>query len=793
MRIHSTRPLSLLLLLLMVLGGGVWLAGRRGVSMLPAASPTGGEDLERANALRVARLEARERKIDQTVWTKEILAESCGAVFEALWDRLNATTNKWPVLAAFPVTEVVLPRWQAPQSLAAGISFYLPAGLASPLNQAAWQRHINGFRRAGWQLEQVEFRHTRFDTDAAGRPAQSRFSFSAHLRRPARPRDVGGGDSEGGAERALLEGPLVVDWAADSAGGGAVRVKRIDAGQLSLKTRRDEPPFQLILNDPVMPAGGTGRIDPLILYDLDGDGLSEIVLAAKNRVYRRCAPDRYRAEPLCRYPPGLVMSAVIADFDGDGNADFLCAEAKGLVLFKGSAHGTFDEPGRLVWVANPPLVNAMVLTCGAIDGDGDLDVFLAQYKTPTLGQILRPHYYDANDGYPAYLLRNDGHGNFTDATEAAGLATRRWRRTYSASFADLGDRGCLDLVVVSDFAGVDFYRNNGHGRFTEMTRQWTSESHGFGMAHALADFNADGGLDLLMIGMPSPTADRLDHLGLWRPDAAEDRTMRGRMTFGNRLLLARAGGGFEQTSMSTTIARSGWSWGCAAFDFDNDGFPDVYIANGMQSQQRVRDYEGEFWLHDLYVGDEVDDVTATRYFLNKFARTRRQGWSYGGYEKNRLYLNRGGTSFVEAGYLLGVALGEDCRNVVADDLDGDGRVDLLCTTFEVWPTARQTLRVYRNTLARGGHWIGFRFREARSEPSPVGARVTVYYNGHCITQEIITGDSYRSQHANSLHFGLGEAERVERVEVRWPSGARLTLRGPSVNRYHWIHAPTSSR
>src|SRR2546427_8651179 len=118
----------------------------------------------------------------------------------------------------------------------------------------------------------------------------------------------------------------------------------------------------------------------------------------------------------------------------------------------------------------------MVLTCGDIDHDGDLDLFLGQYRVPTLGQALKPFYYDANDGYPAHLLLNDGHGNFTDATNG-GFEAKRWRRTYSASFVDLNEDGDLDLLVVSDFAGMDLYRNNGHGQFTDVTREWIIEPH----------------------------------------------------------------------------------------------------------------------------------------------------------------------------------------------------------------------------------------------------------------------------------------------------------------------------
>ena len=726
-------------------------------------------------AARIAQFEAKERKMDETVWAKEILAQHCGRTFESLWDSLNAVTNKLSLIASFPVGEIVLSQWNPPQTLAHGIELRAPGIPAPALSANAWRRYVGEFERAGWQLEQIEFRHNRFDTDQLGQARQSRFYFSAHLTNPAR------------SERAVVEGDLIADWAAQRPTDESPTLKRIDASRLTIKSRRGEPPFRPILTETIAPTDKSEYIDPLILYDLDGDGLSEIILAAKNLVYRRRGQDRYEAEPLCQYPARSISTAIIADFDGDGTADFLCAKGEGLFLFKGSSAGKFDQPGQMVWSAIPRLTNAMVLTCGDVDRDGDLDLFLGQYRVPTLGQILKPGFYDANDGHPAFLLLNDGHGHFTDATAAAGLEKKRWRRVYSASFADLNDDGNLDLLVVSDFAGIDLYRNDGHGHFTDVTRDWVAEPHAFGMGHALADFNGDGRLDLLMIGMTSPAVDRLEHLDLWRPDAGEDHTMRSRMTFGNRLYLARPDGGFEQAGDS--IARSGWSWGCSAFDFDNDGFPDVYIANGHESKRTVRDYEPEFWVHDLYVDASVDDSTATAYFMKRFSQTRGDGWSYGGYEKNRLYLNQSGASFVEIGHLAGVALEQDSRNVAADDLDGDGRVDLLVTTFEVWPEVKQTLRVYRNTLEDGGNWIGFRFREGGAGPSPVGVRVTLHYNGRSAVRQIVTGDSFRSQQANTVHFGLGQAERVESAEVRWPNGQVLTLRDPALNRYHAISAP----
>jgi len=208
-----------------------------------------------------------------------------------------------------------------------------------------------------------------------------------------------------------------------------------------------------------------------------------------------------------------------------------------------------------------------VLTCGDIDHDGDLDVWLGQYKVPYVrGQMPTP-FYDANDGHPAYLLLNDGTGRFNDATDAAGLSKKRFRRAYSSSFADLDGDGDLDLCVVSDFAGIDLYRNDGSGRFTDVTRAWIDEPHAFGMSHALADFDRDGQLDLLMIGMNSPTVDRLDHLRLGRPGFESQGAMRSAMVQGNRLFLGNGKGKFTTAPFNPAIARSGWSWGCSAFDF----------------------------------------------------------------------------------------------------------------------------------------------------------------------------------------------------------------------------------
>lgn len=769
------KRLLLLVLLLAIALGLVILATRRGASSPEFQKPANLSDREVTSlAKELGALKEREKQIAETIWKPELQAEECGIVFESLWDSVNRATNKFGVVASLGFRDLAVPTFSIPTQLPHGVQVFSPTAQSRQWNPTDWKNFLRSIEAGGWNISSLEFRHNRFATNNAGLPESSVFHLIAHL------------NNEREISRATIEGDLQVLWQPSAR---PPSIEAIDASRLSLRTLKGAPAFQAAGVERIDPIEGSHFIDPLILYDLDGDGLSEIILAARNLVMRRGADGSYTSEPLCRESPGLIFTAVIADFDGDGMADFLCSKFEGLVLFKGSSHGTFDTPGQPVWRADPKLKYGQVLTCGDIDGDGDLDVWLAQYKVPyERGQMPTP-YFDANDGHPSYLLINDGTGRFTDATADAGLARKRWRRTYSASLADVDRDGDLDLIVVSDFAGVDLYLNDGRGHFTEETSQWMQESKGFGMAHVWADLDGDSNLDLLMIGMNSPTAERLESLTLKRPGFESYDLVRGKMTHGNRLHLGVAGKkGFHEGSLGTSLSRTGWSWGCSAFDYDNDGHLDLYVANGHVSRQSVHDHEPEFWKHDIYMANSRDSVVGYAYTGGKFMESRDRGYSYGGYEKNRLFWNHSGASFVEVGHLNGVALEEDSRNVVADDLDGDGRQDLLVTTFEEWPERQQTLRVFKNETPNPGNWIGVKFREEGNGTSPVGAKVMLRYSGGVQVRDIITGDSYRSQNANTVHFGLGSSTHVENVEVRWLNGRTRTIQNPEINRYHVVRS-----
>ena len=296
-----------------------------------------------------------------------------------------------------------------------------------------------------------------------------------------------------------------------------------------------------------------------------------------------------------------------------------------------------------------------------------------------------------NDGFPSVLLLNDGTGRFVEATVDAGLGGKRFRRTYSASFVDWDKDGDLDLMVVSDFAGIDLYLNDGTGKFTDITSHLGKERYSFGMSHSLADFNGDGFLDIYMVGMGSTTARRLASLGLGKKgfehlDAAPD------MGYGNRLLLGNAKGRFKQASYNDQLARTGWSWGCTPWDFDNDGDRDLYVANGMLSARSAQDYCTTFWRHDIRDGGSTETLLMQEVY-NRCMKGLGKEVSWNGYEHNALLLNEGEGMYLNVGYLLGVGFEFDSRSVVATELIAD--------TLDQLQEAREEASEARRARSRG--------------------------------------------------------------------------------------------
>ncbi|MCH7726091.1 MAG: VCBS repeat-containing protein [Planctomycetes bacterium] len=391
-------------------------------------------------------------------------------------------------------------------------------------------------------------------------------------------------------------------------------------------------------------------------------------------------------------------------------------------------------------------------------------------------------FYDANDGDPAFLLINDGKGHFEDATEASGLGGKRRRRVYSASFVDVDEDGDLDLVTASDFAGIDIFTNDGRGRFRDVTETRIDESHCFGMSLTFGDYDLNGKFDIFMSGIGSTTARRLHDLGLNRDGFERYSEMRQLMGYGNRMYLNQ-GENFRQPDFKDQVARTGWAWGTSTFDFDNDGDGDLYIANGHVSGETVKDYCTRFWCHDIYTGTENENEKIALLFDQEFDAME----SWNGFEHNALLMNESGRGFLNVAFLMGVAFEFDSRSVVSADFDQDGRVDLLVVEDNA-RTRDQIFHMLKNTWLEGGHWVTVQLR-GRPRCSPLGAVVVVQSGATQYVKPIVAGDSYSSQHPTFAHFGLGDAEEVENIEVRWPNGTTSRMERPKTDQIHVMVPP----
>jgi hypothetical protein len=176
---NVARPRLLLLVLLLALLACLFLFLPR--RSAPSSSPTNTRSELARLAKALESLEAREQAIAETVWSGERLAQRCGHLFEQLWDDLNATHDKWPVVASFAFRELIPGRMHPVRRLSHDIELHESASPGEPLTHSHWQDHVATLRQQGWQLDRVEFRHNQFDVDSQGRPHHSLFHFNAHL------------------------------------------------------------------------------------------------------------------------------------------------------------------------------------------------------------------------------------------------------------------------------------------------------------------------------------------------------------------------------------------------------------------------------------------------------------------------------------------------------------------------------------------------------------------------------------------------------------------------------------
>ncbi|MEC7769190.1 MAG: CRTAC1 family protein [Acidobacteriota bacterium] len=715
---------------------------------------------------------AARAQLDQTVWSPEVLAQHYEQRFVQLWDELLQGDDHYNALGSFPFSTLSFGGLTGRESLDLGIQRTTYSGASHNLSPDDWRAVLDQFQSEGYEIEQTEWHHSSFEPPEAGRAAHSEVSAVIHAVRENPP------------HRVIVQATLAVTWSPRVDAQDVPIPGDIEVANLEILERYAPPAFQKVFQ--VASTDTSRLLQPLLVQDLNGDGRSEIILAGRNLVFWNRGSGQFESTPFLSNDHAFADAAILADFTGDGHLDFVAVDTSLYpLLFEGDSSGQFTTPGRRL--ADAQFEQPKVFTASDIDGDGDLDLFIANYKNSyDDGQMASP-YYDANDGHPAYLFRNEGDGTFIDVTEAAGLSAKRFRRTYSSSFVDLDNDNDMDLIVVSDFAGLDLYLNDGTGQFTDVTEDLGRNRHLFGMSHTFGDYDLDGNLDLYVTGMGSTTARRLEGMGLGPEDKPEQNDLRSTMGYGNRMFV-RQGNKFGVAAFNDQIAQSGWSWGTSSFDLDNDGDQDIFVANGHISGKSIQDYCTVFWRHDIYTDDSQENAGRDDMFQFVMSPLQETEISWNGYEHKVLWMNGGGTRFTNVAYLLGVAFEYDARAVVTDDLDGDGHVDLLVVEFK-WETNDHTLHVYQNRLPEAGNWIGVRLREGGPGLSTIGATVTIVTETGSQFRRFVTGDSFSAQHSATAHFGLGAQTEVETIEVRWPNGTTRRIDRPAINQYFTVKPP----
>jgi hypothetical protein len=255
------------------------------------------------------------------------------------------------------------------------------------------------------------------------------------------------------------------------------------------------------------------------------------------------------------------------------------------------------------------------------------------------------------------------------------------------------------------------------------------------------------------------------------------------------MYLAGSGGVFTQPAFNDLVARTGWSWGCTALDFDCDGDPDIYVANGHFSGASAKDYCTRFWCHDIYTTGPVPDMVLKELYDSTMDAALKTDTSWDGFQHNNLLMNAGGSAFVNVAFLMGVDYVQDSRCAASEDLNQDGKPDLILTALT--PRLKEgmieeSLIIAINRFPEPNNWIGVKLADDSPHCSPIGATVTVRSGGRKQVARVVTGDSYSSQHGMTKHFGLGKAASVESIEIEWADGARQRLEAPAINQYHTV-------
>ena len=539
--------------------------------------------------------------------------------------------------------------------------------------------------------------------------------------------------------------------------------------------------------------------------DIDGDGFDDLYICQPaglpNRLFRNRGDGTFED---VTEASGLgilenTACALFADFDNSGRQDVIVVRANGPLLFVNQGGGKFQRRPDAFKFAQPPQGTFTGAAVADYDRDGWLDIYFCiyayyqgtdQYKYPT-------PYYAAENGPPNFMMRNNRDGTFRDVTAESGLNQNNTRYSFCCAWNDYDGDGWPDLYVVNDFGRKNLYRNHGDGTFTDIAPEAGVEDVGAGMSVCWFDYDNDGADDLYVADMWSAAGERISMQEVFKRDAAKDvRALYRKHAMGNSLfhnssgerkLLGTSGRAFSDETISAGVGIGRWAWSSDAWDFDHDGFPDLYIVNGMISGPSHEDLNSFFWRQ--VVANSTDEARFSPDYeqaWNAINELIRSDGTWSGYERNVFYANNRDGTFSDVSGAVDLDFIEDGRSFVLADFDHDGRQ-------EVFLKNRNTpqLRIVRNIVEKLPPAISFRLQGTKSNRDAIGAVVTIKTTAGRQAHSLQAGSGFLSQSSKELFFGLGEAEGSVEASIRWPSGLLQKLHDlPPLHRI-WVEEGSS--
>jgi Flp pilus assembly protein TadD/peroxiredoxin len=509
--------------------------------------------------------------------------------------------------------------------------------------------------------------------------------------------------------------------------------------------------------------------------DFDNDGFDDFYVCQPaglpNRLYRNRGDGTFE-DVTEKAGVGVLDNtacALFADFDNRGLQDLLVVCGTGPLLFLNQGNGTFDLKRDAFKFAGPPQGTFTHAAIADYDCDGRLDIYFCTYMYYLgLDQYHYPiPYYDARNGPPNCLLHNEGNGTFVEKTEASGLNVDNDRYSFSCAWGDSNSNGMPDLCVVNDFGSSQLYRNNGDGTFTVVSKQAHVEDVGAGMSCCWSDFDNDGHQDIYIPSMWEAAGQRVAGQKQFHEKAPENiRALYQRHARGNALYRNQGDGTFQNIGRQAGVEMGRWSWSSDFWDFDHDGFSDLYIANGYISGAERNDLASFFWRQ--VVAKSSEDATASLAYehgWNAINELIRSDNTWHGYARNVLFANNRDGTFSEASGPVGLDFIEDSRSFALADLDHDGRLEVILRNRNA-----PQLRILHNVMKDIGHSIAFRLRGHKSNRDAIGTAITVEVGNLRQTKYLQAGTGFLAQHSKEVFFGVGKPEGAIRATVRWPSG-----------------------